>query len=1466
MNLKKLLKSFFIIAIIVSLAISPANSDSSKYHYKLDIRENSGIGLAFGSIKPISSASIISTKEEKAYVLQGIDLGSFTNTPNACNINNQDYDCREDCNCPSDSCKTSSCNQETGKCDIAYTDGNTCTNLLPEKQRECSKGICQAGRCVQFPLSDADDSGERACSKYEDYGSDDNYHCRDGKCGVCYSGTCYLDVCEQGFNTNTGQPESGVECPGEEVCEQFLQTRSNADCCEAGYCVDPEDYPTDTDWVRLKVSCVDAADGGSGQDVIEKEAVKKDGADAGIRLWVTIGSDITVDQEEFTHARYFSPERATPENSFFLSATVAEIDPENYTLDGGCWCEGNYYTSADSYMEYKGESKYLTSDTFDYMNMISNLEGIVALLTTGIYGVPQWTTYVGGAVAILQGIITPIIARAVNAGESDDAIIQVVFDENEVYCENDECGNGIWDPDAAASFDLGGPSGAPTSGGSCCGDDPGDDPDMGDTACENCLAGYYKEAPYLRDYANEGNVPQEDRCCGDDTDDCGRSYGSYMCFDLGGSLQAAGTDFTETEAATDPNTGLCLDPDVCGGSAIANIIGQGSSGGVPGMTEPYSIIGSTWVWSDARYLPGIILQPTHCAQRQIVSDGSSWVMCTDDVLIDEKHISSRYDIEHRDIIRSIYSPQAASGYHDYLCYEDIDYKYKIAECCSNDSSDCISNQAFGKRSTTGESIETYGDTYYCASDFRWSTDLDDYEHTCEQAGYVWTGQYCCSEDDDQLPNNLDGDQGGEWYNDQGDLGACYASEFMQNDDYVTIDETLIQELYVTDGKFHGCAIDEDNANLMSSNERWQEDNQINKPYQGSFNYVKNGDFRLGLENWTFPSSLDVNIESSGELGMEVMRVEKSRPAGNAQVQQSVSIPQNSNPVVSLWAKAGSDEELNLNVRFGACVISGRLNRSWRLFTKHCPGITGSNKRLSLGSPGSMGDAVYYGNIAVRSNDFILRYDDCPNPGEDGCSNVRNDLVRDHAYCDMLGYSDGDDFYGVFCSYKEQWEYIDGKPRSHLSYIEWEDNSTQQAECCTESQCWTGTECYGQQNDNPRDPPFPHRNSSLPGWRCIDGEWTHQELKYTWDDTEAGFCAYESQCLVNPFSTNTDFSLLNETNFDDWQDNNIQCINSTQFIGDHYCENGSWTSRTKLVALELINYGGDDFTLFCGDYKRSLNYFDYSTMRTGNVNQILSRDMSSSDSGRSRAINNICVLRMHPGHAVSEKVIVGISLNDRVDEPVYRVGSTEYNVLRTIGKDPSYCDDVLDDDEYNPCYMSDVWYNGQTQSIMFSNNNIGFGAGTIFTEDVWDQIISDLVSPVEVGEFPATMTIDYDSAENTKDYSTVYFDKKGDKEVIAVMERVAEDPGDPGTRFFTYMAIEYANFDEADLCSTVTNYSARNLDMLSGELPLSCEELYGGSYMVQAATNPSTSYSGLGLSDKQKMIWKELTSKLRVKKE
>jgi len=205
------------------------------------------------------------------------------------------------------------------------------------------------------------------------------------------------------------------------------------------------------------------------------------------------------------------------------------------------------------------------------------------------------------------------------------------------------------------------------------------------------------------------------------------------------------------------------------------------------------------------------------------------------------------------------------------------------------------------------------------------------------------------------------------------------------------------------------------------------------------------------------------------------------------------------------------------------------------------------------------------------------------------------LIQNKNYC----FQDNRKLF--YCSYDDVWEFSAGQDRSSQSTVipEVNPNPQQQTSCCAADQCWDGGTCRNNQRDNPFEDP-------INDFRCIDGDWTQASKKSTPDGIPRGYCPENSQCLVDPFGN---------PGQDNQPDLNPVCISNEQFIVDDYCENGEWSTRTKFVALQLIDIAGtNDFVVFCDTPQNVLNDLDY-TIQGQPVQNLVSIQNT----------NNFCVL-------------------------------------------------------------------------------------------------------------------------------------------------------------------------------------------------------------------------------------------------
>lgn len=228
------------------------------------------------------------------------------------------------------------------------------------------------------------------------------------------------------------------------------------------------------------------------------------------------------------------------------------------------------------------------------------------------------------------------------------------------------------------------------------------------------------------------------------------------------------------------------------------------------------------------------------------------------------------------------------------------------------------------------------------------------------------------------------------------------------------------------------------------------------------------------------------------------------------------------------------------------------------------------------------------------------------------------------------------------------------------------------------------------------------NQNCAGDKCF--------TRWDWDHENSECCIEESQCLVS-----ADGDLSNNGNVSAYfTDNKPKCINSGQFILDHYCLNGNWTTRTALIAGELLNFTyadagrSSDFTLFCDDYTYALNYYEYLPV----INYLSQRCFINSI--EIPCLNDICVLRYKEGQ--SYKVIAATALNWNISN------STPFSFLNATGRSASYCNAVSGSD-YAACSNSkDVWYNPAINAVAFSNT------GFLLNPSFVDSLIAILRNP------------------------------------------------------------------------------------------------------------------------------------------
>ena len=368
---------------------------------------------------------------------------------------------------------------------------------------------------------------------------------------------------------------------------------------------------------------------------------------------------------------------------------------------------------------------------------------------------------------------------------------------------------------------------------------------------------------------------------------------------------------------------------------------------------------------------------------------------------------------------------------------------------------------------------------------------------------------------------------------------------------------------------------------------------------------------------------------------------------------------------------------------------------------------------------------------------------------------------------------------------------------------------------TRNKYWDGLACVNNQVGiaSATGDGAPHSN-----YRCINGNWENVIVKYDWDDAQTGFCPYNSQCLVNPYSSNSDNGNLASftPNIDAPSSNNIQCINHSQFIGDNYCEEGNWTTRTKLVALQMLNIPTGDYALFCDNYENVLLYIDYPLGTDSAENYITSN------------ANKFCALKY------GSQVIFGTSLNQPIN-------ALDKPFLDVIGITSCSSATAYNDDNFYPCDGNyKAWYSNKTQSVIYSNEDITLGSPVSF--------ITFLKNPIKalidwiMGHLNNNPT-DYSFVQNTKKFNKLYINNIVGKSIHGILE------GGEAVGQKKYMAINYSNIG-TDICTVVDQYDAS----------------YGNKDYVVCSPDGSNYYvvsRDSGYNFDPTMVWTDLIAKLRL---
>jgi hypothetical protein len=343
------------------------------------------------------------------------------------------------------------------------------------------------------------------------------------------------------------------------------------------------------------------------------------------------------------------------------------------------------------------------------------------------------------------------------------------------------------------------------------------------------------------------------------------------------------------------------------------------------------------------------------------------------------------------------------------------------------------------------------------------------------------------------------------------------------------------------------------------------------------------------------------------------------------------------------------------------------------------------------------------------------------------------------------------------------------------------------------------------------------NMKVLGGQCVE---TLTE-KSTWDNLAKGYCLGEGDCLVNPNQQTFALGVGNATDMNNPLLNPVRCIRDGEFIGDRYCNSGEWTTRTALVASQLIDFmrssNINSGSLYCDTYQNVLNYYTYSVAGSYAEDYLGMQGYSCTLGTRSiPCTNNVCVLRYKQGS--TNNVVIGTSLNQPVN-------SQMYSILEVLDATKEGCDVQIGSEEFAYCGTG-IWYNNKIRSVIFTKDSISLS--NIFVGS-WLNILKGLFGEtISYTSQRAVGSYSFDFAQGTHNFNKIYLATENGKTISILTEE---------TNGKKYMTAAYDGFS-TDICTLLNQYKSANAQLT----PLECSEYSGDKYVLTGGT--SAGYYGI----------------------
>ncbi|HIH11572.1 TPA: hypothetical protein HA241_05245, partial [Candidatus Woesearchaeota archaeon] len=304
----------------------------------------------------------------------------------------------------------------------------------------------------------------------------------------------------------------------------------------------------------------------------------------------------------------------------------------------------------------------------------------------------------------------------------------------------------------------------------------------------------------------------------------------------------------------------------------------------------------------------------------------------------------------------------------------------------------------------------------------------------------------------------------------------------------------------------------------------------------------------------------------------------------------------------------------------------------------------------------------------------------------------------------------------------------------------------------------------------------------------------------------------------------------------------------EFVLDHYCDNGQWTTRTKEVAMKLYEVGQtDEFVLYCSHYDQTLPDFEVYGTKIGRAPNHCFSALSDVPSGvispdENTCINSVCVLQKKSGNdfITAFATTLNREINDAENPFLESLGipKDKLNIICQGNANNGYVECALD----QTGVPGSLYYNPSIMSIIYSKEE-GFAINPSLLQRIAQSTVNYFKTLFGAEQQTAEATfVGVDNADK------LYFFNEGGKKVQAVQQLV------PGKG--EVLVARYEGF-ETPVCAYITNAEVP---------PDTAPSVFDQERIVQCTVDDTTNTQRVEITSNPDAFWPALTGGLRVNSE